>query len=80
MNVNRVNPYSLNHVWSEATLKAFQSMPQYGGYVVALDWVKPKDLPAFENLWREWCKQTPRNLWPTWLDGWKERKEARGRK
>ena len=75
----RVNPYSVSHRWPEATLDAFKSMPLYGGYVVALDFVKPKDLPTQEDAWRDWCKRSPRHLWPTWLDGWADRKARKAR-
>jgi hypothetical protein len=77
---SRVNPYSLNHRWDEATHSAFKSMPLHGGYVVALDFLSPKDVPAFENQWRDWCRVTPKHLWPVWLDGWKERKAMRERR
>ena len=55
-------------------------MPLYGGYTVALDYVKAKDVAAMESMWRDWCRVTPKHLWPVWLDGWKERKAMRERK
>ena len=72
------NPYSTSPSWDDETRKAFQSMPQYGGYCVALDWVAPKDIPAQEEAWRAWCKGTPRHLWPLWLKGWPDRKRLKG--
>jgi len=76
----RVNPYSLNRIWPDEVLDAYKSMPLYGGYTVALDYVKAKDVAAMESMWRDWCRVTPKHLWPVWLDGWKERKAMRERK
>ena len=73
----RPNPYSLAHPWSEETRSAHQSMPLLGGHVIALDYVEGKALESYEEAWRQWCKKTPRFLWPTWLEGWKDRKAMR---
>lgn len=77
--MSKPNPYSLSRSWSLATLDAFKSMPLYGGYVVALDWVKPKDLPAMERQWSEWMRKTDKALFPVWVHGWPERKAMRER-
>ena len=75
--MNRPNPYSTGKPWNDETLAAYQTMPQHGGYVVALDYVEDRALEQYEAQWREWCRKQPRHLWPTWLDGWKERKRMR---
>ena len=74
----RPNPYSLHKPWSEDVFAARAAMPTYHGYVVALDFVNERDVAAQEALWREFCRTQPRHLWPSFLDGWKDRKRARG--
>ena len=76
--VNRANPYSLAHPWSEETRAAYAAMPKYRGYVQSLHFTADRDVPAMEGEWREWCKRHPRVLWPTWLDNWKDAKRLRG--
>ena len=75
--MNRPNPYSTGKAWSDTTLAAYQAMPQFHGYTIALDFVPPQHVETQEEAWRAWCKAHPRALWPTWLDGWKDRKRMR---
>ena len=72
------NPYSTGHVWDDETRAAYAAMPLYGNHVVALDYVHDRDVAAQEAAWREFCRSQPRHLWPTWLEGWAQRKRLRG--
>jgi len=73
-----MNPYSTAHLWDDETKAAYEAMPKYNGYTLALDYVKPSDVSSMEQAWREWCKATPRHLWPLWLKGWPDRKRLKG--
>ena len=75
----RSNPYSTAHLWDEATLAAYQSMPTTAqGHVVSLLYLEQREALRMEGLWREWCRQTPRHLWPTWLERWPDHKRVKG--
>ena len=63
---------------SQEQIEARARMPLYGNYIVALDFVHERDVAHQEGLWREFCRTTPKHLWPAWLDGWKDRKRVRG--
>ena len=76
--MNRPNPYATGKPWSPEVLAARNSMPQYHGHVIALDYVADRDVAEQETRWRAWCGSTPRHLWPTWFQGWAQRKKLRG--
>ena len=65
---------------SHEQIEARARMPLYRGYIVALDYVHERDVPHQEGLWRDFCRETSKHLWPAWLTGWADRKRARGLK
>ena len=79
MSSPRRNPYSLHRQWSESVHAAHNSMPKtQKGHVVALQYLEKREALQMEDEWRAWCKQTPRELWPTWLDRWADFKRMAG--
>ena len=75
----RVNPYSLNRIWNDDVLAAYKAMPlNRAGVCVGLTHCPDKDVPSQEAAWRAWCEQTPRRLWPVWIDTWADTKRKRG--
>ena len=73
------NPYSTAHLWDEATRAAHSSMPTTGqGHVVSLLYLEQREALRMEPLWREWCRKTPKHLWPLWLSRWPDHKRLRG--
>jgi hypothetical protein len=75
---SRKNPYSTAHAWDEATQRAYTSMPLVNGHAIALPFLEQRFALQMEGLWRDWCKSTPRHLWPLWLDNWADTKRRRG--
>ena len=74
----RRNPYSTAHAWDEATTRAWQSMPLHNGHVIALQDLEQREALRMEGQWREWCRVTPKALWPLWLDTWADFKRRMG--
>ena len=68
------NPYALDHVWNDETLKAWKSMPlTSGGHVLSLfDQYPGRARDTMEARWREWARRTPHRLHPIWLRRWFE--------
>ena len=55
--------------------EAWETMPRTAdGFIVALQYIPPKHLAAYEAAWREWAKVHPRHLWPDWLIAWADAK------
>jgi hypothetical protein len=73
-----MNPYSTAKAWDAATLEAWKSMPLHNGHVVALQYLDQRDALRMEAQWREWCRKTPKHLWPAWLAGWADFKRRMG--
>ena len=79
--MTRPNPYALDRLWPPETHAAYASMPKNRqGHVVSLPYTPDRDLAAAETAWREWCAVTPKALWPTWVDTWKDVKRLRERR
>lgn len=72
------NPYSTAHLWDEATLAAYQSMPITQGHVVSLLFLEHREALRMEPLWRSWCAKTPKHLWPQWIFRWPDHKRIQG--
>lgn len=73
------NPYSLHKLWSPEVHQAYLSMPKNNlGYVIALQYLEPREALRMEPLWKEWCQSHPKNLWPLWIFGWKDYKRLNG--
>lgn len=73
------NPYSLHKPWSTEVHQAYLSMPKnINGYVIAMQYLEPREALRMEPQWREWCSKHPKNLWPLWLFRWKDHKRLNG--
>lgn len=56
----------------------WESMPKLDGYVIALPYCPPKQLPAYEKKWGDWCRANleQRCAWPDWLEQWLNKRKA----
>ena len=69
------NPYLLHKEWSPEIHQAYQSMPRNSqGHIVSMLYLEGRELERMEPLWREWCKRTPKHLWPSWIPTYAQRK------
>ena len=59
-------------------VEARKTMPLHQGFIIALTSL---DHPREEYIqaWREWCRQTPKRMWPTWIERWAAIQKLRNR-
>lgn len=63
---------------SDEQAKAYESMPKtLGGFVVNLFDIPEGQRERYAAEWREWCRKTPRHLWPDWIELWSKYQKAK---